>query len=153
MKTVKKLLAIVLVLTSLSVSAQKKAKETEPFQSAVANKKVYKVVYQLNTDDDKKITSTLKNIKNALQDPRLQGKLKVELVVHGTGYMAFKKNSAYEAQLLELKKAGVWLAQCENTLRERKVDKSELYDFISYVPTANGELIIRQADGWGIIHP
>jgi intracellular sulfur oxidation DsrE/DsrF family protein len=28
-----------------------------------------------------------------------------------------------------------------------------LYDFIAIVPSGNGELIIRQADGWSVIKP
>ena len=52
-------------------------------------------MYQLNTNDDKKISSTFKNITNALEDPRLAGKLKVELVVHGDGVVTFRKAVSY----------------------------------------------------------
>jgi intracellular sulfur oxidation DsrE/DsrF family protein len=45
------------------------------------------------------------------------------------------------------------VAQCNNTLRERKISRDQLYDFIAVVPSGNGELIIRQADGWTIIKP
>lgn len=138
---------------SLNVAAQQKRVNINAFHAAVAVKKTYKAVYQLNSEDDKKISATLKNINNALEDPRLAGKLKVELVVHGGGVVAFKKNSPYEQQFLMLQKKGVLLAQCENTLKERNITKSELFDFISYVPSGNGELIIRQDQGWAIIHP
>ncbi|AOM79103.1 DsrE family protein [Pedobacter steynii] len=149
-----RLLAVTAVLLfSLNVVAQEKQEVSKPFRGAIAVKKIYKVVYQLNTEDDKKIAATLKNINNALQDPRLAGKLKVELVVHGGGVVAFKKGSAYEQQLLELQKKGVLLAQCENTLKERNIEKDELYSFISFVPSGNGELIIRQSEGWAILHP
>ncbi|MGV8878939.1 MAG: DsrE family protein [Sphingobacteriaceae bacterium] len=141
------------LLFTLNCVAQVKQSSTTVFHGAVANKKLYKVVYQLNSDDDKKISATLKNISNALEDPRLAGKLEVELVVHGGGVEAFKKDSPFKEQLLVLKKKGVLLAQCENTLRERKISKDELLDFISFVPSGNGELIIRQAEGWAIIHP
>lgn len=140
-------------MMSMNLSAQQKPVTTEPFHGAVAIKKLYKAVYQLNSDDEKKISATLKNIKNALEDPRLVGKLKVELVVHGGGVAAFKKDSPYEQQLLALQQKGVVLAQCENTLRERNIKKEELFSFISYVPSANGELIILQDQGWSIIHP
>ncbi len=42
---------------------------------------------------------------------------------------------------------------CENTMRMRKIKREELFPFVSYVPTANGELIIRQEDGWAVIRP
>ena len=51
------------------------------------------------------------------------------------------------------KRKGVIVAQCENTLKTRNIAKEELYNFVSFVPTANGELIIRQIDRWAIIHP
>lgn len=148
MKNLKILLLMIAFTISINVSAQQK-----PFYGAVATKKMYRAVYQLNSDDGKKISSTLKNIKNALEDPRLIGKLEVELVVHGEGVAAFKKDSPYEQQLLALQKKGVILAQCENTIKERNIKKEELFDFISYVPSANGELIIRQDQGWSILHP
>ncbi|MGY4385358.1 intracellular sulfur oxidation DsrE/DsrF family protein [Pedobacter sp. UYP24] len=153
MTKIKLLASIAALLFTLNATAQQKPVPTTAFHGAIANKKSYKAVYQLNSDDDKKISGTLKNIINALQDPRLAGKLQVELVVHGGGVAAFKKDSPYQQQLLDLKKMGVILAQCENTMRERKISKDELYDFISFVPSGNGELIIRQEQGWSIIHP
>ncbi len=148
MKNIKILLLIAALMISVNLSAQQK-----PFHGAIATKKIYRAVYQLNSGDEKKISSTLKNIKNALEDQRLVGKLNVELVVHGDAVIAFKKNSPYEQQLLALQKQGVLLAQCENTIKERNIKKDELFDFISYVPSAAGELIIRQAQGWSILHP
>lgn len=123
------------------------------FQGAQATASSYQVVYQLNSDEEGKIKATLKNIQNALEDPRLKGKLDVELVVHGGGVATFKKGSPFEKTLLDLQKQGVLLVQCENTLRERNISKDELFPFISFTPSGNGELIIRQKQGWGIIHP
>lgn len=152
----KALSAILFAATlAFSVPALAQVKKTDPavFHGALADAKVYKVVYQLNSSDDKVITATLKNMRNALADPRLKNKLEVELVVHGGGVEVFRKTNAYETQLRELQDSGVILAECENTMRERKIGKEELFDFISYVPSGNGEIIIRQQQGWGIIHP
>lgn len=153
MKNLKTLCLVVALMASINLMAQQKPAETKPFQGAVSANKQYKAVYQLNTNDDKKISSTFKNITNALEDPRLAGKLKVELVVHGDGVVTFRKDSAYEQQLLALQKMGVVLVQCEKTMKSRNIQKEELFDFISYVPSANGELIILQDQGWAIIHP
>ena len=38
-------------------------------------------------------------------------------------------------------------------MKERNISKEELFPFIAYVPTGNGELIIRQAQGWSLVHP
>jgi uncharacterized protein len=55
--------------------------------------------------------------------------------------------------LLALQKRSVILAQCENTIEERKISKDELWPFISFVPSGNGEIIIRQYQGWATVHP
>lgn len=151
MKTIQMLVCFFALLVAAPVIAQNQP--SAQFRGAPATAKSYKVVYQLNSDDEKVINATLKNVRNALADPRLNGKLEVELVVHGGGVAVFKKDKPYEAQLRELDKQGVILAQCENTLRERNIGKDELFDFIGFVPSGNGELIIRQQQGWAIIHP
>lgn len=140
-------------LIALMMSLSQLAFAQPDFHGTKATKSMYQVAYQLNTDEEAKIKATLKNIQNALDDPRLKGKLEVELVVHGGGVAALKKGSPVEQTLLELQKQGVVLAQCENTLRERKISKDEMLPFIGYTPSGNGELVIRQQQGWAIIHP
>ncbi|WP_228374860.1 DsrE family protein [Chryseobacterium oranimense] len=48
---------------------------------------------------------------------------------------------------------GVVMVQCENTLREKKIEKSELFEFVNYTPSGNGEMILRQDEGWAIVKP
>jgi intracellular sulfur oxidation DsrE/DsrF family protein len=129
------------------------AQDKSGFTGAKATMKHYKALYVLNSGEEKKINGTLRNIKNALEDPRLKGKLELELIVFGDGVAVYHKNSSYEPALKLLQSKGVILAQCENTLKERKIEKSELFDFISFVPSGNGEIIIRQQQGWAVVHP
>lgn len=152
MQTKSCLLALLLLGASPLVQAQTPVTPTE-FQGAKATKTRYQVVYQLNSDNETSTKGTLKNIQNALDDARLKGKLDVELVVHGAGVAIYQKDKPYEDQLRALQKRGVILAMCENTMRERKISRDTLFPFISYVPSGNGELIIRQQEGWAIIHP
>ena len=151
MKTVFSLLTATLFSTAAFAQAQ-----TTPvgaFRGAPATKAHYYAAYQLNTDDSTKIVSTLKNIQNALSDPRLKGKLDLELVVHGSGLAVYRKDKPYEKMIADLQKQGVLLAMCENTMRAYKVSHDELFPFVNYVPSGNGELIIREQEGWAIIHP
>nr|WP_226904957.1 DsrE family protein [Pedobacter schmidteae] len=141
----------ILLCSTFSISAQSQTKNV--FTGAKATLKHYKALYVLNNGEEKRVNSTLRNIKNALEDPRLKGKLEVELIVFGDGVSLYDKNSPYLEKLKDLKSRGVLLAQCENTLRERNIDKSTLYDFVSFVPSGNGEIIIRQQEGWAVIHP
>jgi intracellular sulfur oxidation DsrE/DsrF family protein len=123
------------------------------FAGAPATQKHYRAVYQLDSSDPRLINQTLHNMKNALEDPRLKGKLELELVVFSGGTVVFKKDQPYEADVLALQQAGVMLAQCANSLKAYKLTKDDMLPYISVVPTGNGELIIRQAEGWVLVHP
>ncbi|MCI1188754.1 DsrE family protein [Hymenobacter sp. DH14] len=129
------------------------AAKAASFQGAPATKSHYRAVYQLDSDDPKLINQTLHNMKNALEDPRLKGKLELELVVFSRGTTVFKKDQPYEADVLALQQAGVVLAQCANSMKAFKLTKDDMLPYISIVPTGNGELILRQAEGWAIVHP
>lgn len=129
--------------------------QTNPgtFTGAKATLKSYKALYFINQSDEKKIRGTLRNMNNVLNDPRLKGKVTLELVAFGDGVELFKNANNYDTLLTALQSKGVLLVQCENTLKERKIDKNELWPFISFTPTANGEIIIRQQQGWAVVHP
>lgn len=146
-------ISILLIIFTCVFFGSARAQAIKPFTGAEATLNSYKALYILNNGDEKKISGTLRNIKNALEDPRLKGKLQVELIVFGDGVKVFERIGPYEARLKDLRQKGVILAQCENTLRERKIDKSTLFPFISYVPSGNGEIIIRHSEGWAIVHP
>lgn len=123
------------------------------FKGAQPTLQEYKVLYFLDDSATKKIKGIIRNINNALSDDRLKGKLTVEFVAFGDGVEIFRKTNRFDTLLLALQKRGVILAQCENTVRERKIDKADLWPFISYVPSGNGEIIIRQQEGWATVHP
>jgi len=151
-----KIIKFALTLTALSIatfSFSQKQNSGPVFHGATASLKEYKALYILNQSDDKKIKAIVRNINNALKDPRLKGKLKIELVAFGEGVEIFKRSNHYDTLLMSLKNKGVLLAECENTLTEKKISKDELWDFISYVPSGNGEIIIRQYQGWAVVHP
>lgn len=135
------------------VKITKQKSENKEITEAEATLDSYKALYVINSSDDKRVKGALRNMNNALEDPRLKGKLKLELIVFSDGVEIYKKGSAYHETLKMLHDKGVVLAQCENTLDQRKIDKSELYPFISYVPTGNGEIILRHYEGWAVIHP
>ena len=145
-----------LILTFLGVatSAMAQTNDAGAFHGAQPTKERYKAVYQLNTADTNVIRHALANIQNALNDPRLKGKLEVELVVYSGAVAVYKKDKPYfEKEVTSLQKQGVIMAMCENTMRVRKISRDELFPVVSYVPTANGELIIREQEGWAIIRP
>lgn len=146
-----KVFILSLVFLTLKLNAQKTS--MEDFQIAKATHKSYQAMYVINESDKNKMDAVIRNIGNALEDPRLKNKLKIVLLAFGGGVEIFKKNNTYESQLLSLKDKGVVFLQCENTLKEKHISKDELYEFIHYTPSGNGEIILRQYEGWAIIKP
>ncbi|ASU35150.1 DsrE family protein [Mucilaginibacter xinganensis] len=146
------LIAAICSLLTLVKSANAQT-DAAAFTGAQPKLEHYDALYVLNSSDEKKIRGTLRNMDNALEDPRLKGKLHIELIVFGDGVAVYMKSGLFEQALKSLQAKGVVLAECSNTVRERKIDKNDLFDFISYVPSGNGEIILRHFDGWAIVHP
>jgi intracellular sulfur oxidation DsrE/DsrF family protein len=146
------LIATVFALITFAKQACAQA-EAVGFTGAQPKLDHYDALYVLNSSDDKKIRGTLRNMDNALEDPRLKGNLHMELIVFGDGVAVYMKSGAYEELLKKLLAKGVIIAECSNTIRERKIDKKDLFDFVSYVPSGNGEIILRHYEGWAVVHP
>ena len=149
---------ILLAFTILScltfrANAQQEFDTNKSFSGAQATQQTYKAIYQLDQASPDIINKAIRNINNLLKDPRLQGKVQVELIAFSGGTEAYRKGSEFEAGIRGLVEQGVLVAQCLNTMIEKNIDKSELYDFLAYVPSGNGELLIRANDGWTIIKP
>ena len=148
------LVSFILLTTIANAQTSETAlKKNKNFTGAKANKKMYHAIYQLDNADVKIIEKAIRNINNTLNDTRLSGKIEIELVAFGGGTDAFLKGGKYEADLVALVQKGVIISQCNNTLKERKITRDQLYDFIAVVPSGNGELIIRAGEGWAIIKP
>jgi len=147
---------ILLAIMTIQAKAQdnKLLLDNHQYSGAVAKKKAYKAIYQLDSNDPKTIEKAIRNINNVLKDPRLKGRLQIELVAFSGGTDAYlKMTSQYEKPLKDLVEKGVIVAQCLNTLEEKHIAKEELFDFIGYVPSGNGELILRANEGWVIVKP
>ena len=154
MKSLIILLSLVLFIKVAEAQTNENLLENNKvFTGAAATKKVYRVIYQLDNGDAKIIEKAIRNINNTLNDPRLAGKVKIELVAFSAGTDAYIKGGKYEEDLKALVQKGVIVSQCNNTLRERKIGREQIYDFIAVVPSGAGELVIRQAQGWAVIKP
>lgn len=148
------LFSIAMLATAANAQTNNQALENNhDFTGAKATKKKYHAIYQLDNNDPKIIEKAIRNINNALADVRLVEKVEIELVAFGGGTDAYMKGGKYEEALKSLVQKGVIISQCNNTLVEKKISRDQIYDFIAVVPSGNGELIIRQSEGWAIIKP
>jgi hypothetical protein len=148
------MLSLALIISTARAQTNETALENnKAYTGAKATLDKYHVIYQLDVNDPKIIEKAIRNINNALGDPRLSGKLQIELIAYADGTEAYMKGGKYEGDLKMLVQKGVIVAQCLHTLKARNISPGQLYDFIALVPTANGELILRHAEGWAIIKP
>lgn len=113
----------------------------------------YGAIFHLDSGGNHAIKKTLNNIENLLKDPRVKGHIHIELLANSKGYDVYVKNNGFEHRLRELQKDGVILAQCSNTLREKHINRKNLYSFIKLVPSGVGEITLRESEGWAYIHP
>ena len=51
----------------------------------------------------------------------------------------------------KFKSMGIDFVGCENTLREKKISKSEIIPEAGFVKMGIGEIILRQEEGWTYI--
>ncbi len=144
---------LTLKAAALALAVSAAAAPAPEFHGAQPEHARYRVIFHVDSDAPGLFKKTLNNVRNVLEDPRLTGRVEVELIANSRGYKIYEKGNGLEAELSALGGKGVILAQCGNTLRELKVDAAALYPFISIVPSAMGELVIRQGDGWAYIHP
>lgn len=115
--------------------------------------KTYHAIYVISANNKIKMNKIIDNIKNALNDPRLKGHIKIELMAFSAGTHLYFKGNGREKALLQLKKMGVELAQCANSLYELHIPISKLYPFIKIVPSAQGEIILRESEGYAYLKP
>ncbi|AYQ33498.1 DsrE family protein [Runella sp. SP2] len=111
--------------------------------------KVHKIVFHLATSDTLAHKALAKQVANVLDYWK---NAQIEVVVHNNGIGFMKKNEAKTAKEIEaLKGRGVTFAVCENTLKQRKIDKSEILPGAVFVPVGIAELVLKQEEGWAYI--
>ncbi len=135
------LFSLILVFAMVKTAAQ-----TNP---SVPNLKKYKIVIQLTNGDTAVHRATVKQIFNALA---AAPNSKIEVVCHNNGISFLQTAKTFYAdKIKELKAKGVTFAACENTLRERKIDKSEIVSEAFFVPAGIIEVVDKQTKGWSYL--
>lgn len=122
------------------------AAQTTP---SVPNPKKYKIVIQLTNGDTAVHRATVKQIFNALA---AAPNSKIEVVCHNNGISFLQTAKTFQGdKIKELKGKGVVFVACENTLRERKIDKTEIVPEAGFVPAGIIEVVDKQTKGWSYL--
>jgi uncharacterized protein len=116
---------------------------------AFGQKKDHKVVFHLSTADTLAYRALTKQLSNVLE---VWPKAKIEVVVHnkGLGFVQ-KTKSQFEPEIKSLMAQGVHFAVCENSLRQQKLTKDQIFPSAGFVPAGLVEIIKKQEEGWAYI--
>ena len=120
------------------------------FLSFAANAQTHKVVIQLNTSDTLVWHGALKNISNL--QAALGASMQIELVAHGAGIsILVDGKTTQKAKITELAASGVLFKACENSIRERKIDRTTILPQAGTVPSGVAEVVLKQEAGWAYL--
>jgi uncharacterized protein len=111
-----------------------------------------KVVFQVSDNDPAKWNLALNNARNVQADLG-KDKVDVEIVAYGPGLGMLKADSKVAARLAQALDGDIGLMACENTMRNTKVEKADMYHGIKYVDAGVVHIMKRQREGWAYIRP
>ena len=123
-----------------------------PAQAQADKSERQKVVFQVSDNDPAKWNLALNNARNVQQDLG-KDKVDVEIVAYGPGLNMLKADSKVAARLAQALDNSVGLMACENTMRNTKTTKADMYAGLSYVDAGVVHLMKRQREGWSYIRP
>lgn len=117
---------------------------------------IRKVIFHV--DETKVWSRALANIGNLIRYyEETKEQYEIELLVNGSAVELFAADKAKEAGLAEdIREAsdrGVIMAACGNALRNLKISRDSLFDFVTVVPAGVAELAARQTQGFAYIKP
>ena len=109
----------------------------------------HRIVMQLTSGDTmvhKNLMKQFRNMKEA--SPTLQ----LEVVCHGPGMdMLMGDRSVVQQKVTEFAGKGIVFLACENTITERKLDRSHVLPVAGFVKAGIIHIVERQEDGWSYI--
>jgi len=112
----------------------------------------YKVVLQVSDADPAKWNLALNNASN-IQHDLGKGNVDIEIVAYGPGLGMLKADSKVANRLAQALDNSIGLMACENTMRNTKVTKADMYTGISYVDAGVVHIMKRQREGWAYVRP
>lgn len=139
------LIAFICYFMTPSVSAQNMPIDTP----RVATTKALKIVFQLTSSDTLVQKALVKQLNNALT---AAPNAKIEVVCHNNGieFLTTTK-TPFAKNITDLKAKGIAFVACENTLRDRKLAKTDVLPEAFFVPAGIIEIALKQDEGWSYL--
>lgn len=122
-------------------------------ETVKTNEQRYRVVFHSNRAGKAQHDLLLNNMEHVLDEFGEQN-IVIALVAHGDGIdLLLKQTKPPRERLAKLAERGVQLLACNVTMKRQGIAPEELHSFVQIIPSANAELIRRQAEGWAYIRP
>jgi uncharacterized protein len=118
--------------------------------TALADKQ--KVVFQVSDNDPAKWNLALNNARNVQADLG-KDKVDIEIVAYGPGLQMLRVDSKVAPRLAQALDANIGVYACQNTMRNTKTEKADLYHGIGFVGAGVTHIMKRQSEGWNYIRP
>ena len=114
-----------------------------------AQQKQHKIVFDFTKADTASFSTIIRHAKNIMS---MTGSAQLEVVCHGPGLDLLVKNKTTVQKEIEgLNKLNVVFAACNETMKRRGIDKSQLLPQSIIVPAAILEISSKQQEGWSYI--
>jgi uncharacterized protein len=109
----------------------------------------HRLVMQLASNDTNALKMLMKQLRN-LQEA--SPTTEIEVVCHGPGLDLLVTGKSFKpGKITEFSGKGVRFLACENTMKDRQVERSQLLPEAGTVPVAIIYLMERQEDGWSYV--
>ena len=123
-----------------------------PLAAAAQDAKKMRVVVQVSGADPARWNLVLNNVRN-LQHDLGAANVTIEVVAYGPGIGMLKLDAVSNSRVSDAVKDGVYVAACENTMRNQKLVHADMHPGVSYVPSGVVEIVRRQQEGWAYLRP
>lgn len=123
--------------------------QQKTISNAELEKKGHRIVFQMTTPDTAAYRSLMRQINNVMA---VWPNASFEVVAHnkGIGMLEVKKSNVQSA-ITALKSKGVVFVACEQTMKQQKLEKTDILPEAGYVHSGLVELVERQEQGWAYI--
>ena len=130
------LLLLALLLGTVPMRAQQQAQH-------------HRLMIQLASNDTLELKMLMKQLRNLKEaSPTTE----IEVVCHGPGLDLLVTGKSYApAKITEFSSKGIVFLACENTMKDRKIEHSQLLKEAGTVPAAIIHMMERQEQGWSYI--
>jgi intracellular sulfur oxidation DsrE/DsrF family protein len=114
-----------------------------------AQQNQHKIVFDFTKADTASFSTIVRHAKNIMS---MTGNAKLEVVCHGPGLDLLVKNkTTVQKEIEELNKLKVVFAACNETMKRRGIDKSQLLSQAIVVPAAILEISLKEQESWSYI--